>query len=563
MPQPASTTFRSSEVASGRDAIPAAPRPSRGLRLPPDHHAALRRAVGNRALASLVLPAPVQVPGRVAPANDPFERAADAAADRLVGGHQYQPGRRPVPAPPDRAVVLGEGQPLDQDARARFEDEFAMDFSGVRIHADGSAAKAAGQLASAAFTVGNHIVFGEGRYMPGTARGSWLLAHELTHVAQQAPGTTGVVRRVPLPDYSQAGDTCDPASLMTSLILWDTENKGAGTVNPNIVGICNAALLYMNGGPNKLGGVYLRPGGGALLQFNRQYLGATRDRLRVRGTTATQKEYQMVSTILATFGRDVGEIMRKLNLEGPASVMANSLAGIFADPLLTGLNPGESVQVNWLTRVRQQDVSGKPLGTAAGYHAFAVGRSKDGTWFLSDQGKVPPLHLEAASLDELRSGLSRAAQRGESGLVTDPGQKNTDLGWTGVRKIRSQDYARVFRALVRPGTFLAEVDAGLRRIGERVFAWDYVGTGYDQQEIEALFRSSGVGHGFLVGENPAGVFSVFKTNPVGAANAGVNDIDSADSTGGLLLDRSVFVHTWLKPRTSTDSSTVGRGFQVY
>lgn len=539
------------------------PRPDHNPSLPPDHRAVLRRAVGNRALAGLVLPVPVRIPDRAGPADDPVERAADAVADQFAGGQQYQPGHGPVPAPAEPAGALGAGQPLDPDTRARFEDEFAIDFSGVRIHADSSAAKSAGRFASAAFTVGNHIVFGAGWYSPGTARGAWLLAHELTHVAQQMPGTTEVARRVPLPDYSQAGDTCDPASLLTALLLWDAESRAAGAANMNVMGICNAALLYMNNGPNKLGGIYLRPGGQALFDFNRQYLGSTRDRLRAPGTTATQKEYQMLSSILATFGRDISEILRRLNLEQPSGAAANTLAGIFADPLLKTLKPDESVQVNWLTQVRQQDISGKPLGTAAGYHAFTVGRAKDGTWFLSDQGKVPPLHLEAASLEELRAGLSRAAQRGQTGLVTEPGYENTGLGWTGVRKIRAQDYARVFRALVPPGRFLAEVDAGLRAIGDRVFAWDYVGTGYDQQEIEALFRSSGIGHGFLVGENPAGVFSVFKTNPVGAKNAGVTDIDSSDSTGGLLLDRTVFVHAWLKLRTSQDSSTAGRGFQVY
>jgi hypothetical protein len=43
-----------------------------------------------------------------------------------------------------------------------------------------------------------------------------------------------------------------------------------------------------------------------------------------------------------------------------------------------------------------------------------------------------------------------------------------------------------------------------------------------------LFASSGAGHGFLIGEMPAGVFNVYKTNPVGPKNAAVTDIDKAD-----------------------------------
>jgi len=37
-----------------------------------------------------------------------------------------------------------------------------------------------------AYTVGRHIVFGEGQYAPGTSSGRRLLAHELTHVVQQS-----------------------------------------------------------------------------------------------------------------------------------------------------------------------------------------------------------------------------------------------------------------------------------------------------------------------------------------------------------------------------------------
>jgi hypothetical protein len=46
--------------------------------------------------------------------------------------------------------------------------------------------------------MGEDIVFGEGRYQPGTTAGRRLLAHELTHVAQQArggPASTGAEPR--------------------------------------------------------------------------------------------------------------------------------------------------------------------------------------------------------------------------------------------------------------------------------------------------------------------------------------------------------------------------------
>jgi peptidoglycan hydrolase-like protein with peptidoglycan-binding domain len=66
------------------------------------------------------------------------------------------------------------------------------DFSQVRVHVDGRAARSADALNAVAYTSGSHIVFGPGQYAPTSQQGRELLAHELTHVQQQrhtAPGT--------------------------------------------------------------------------------------------------------------------------------------------------------------------------------------------------------------------------------------------------------------------------------------------------------------------------------------------------------------------------------------
>jgi hypothetical protein len=81
--------------------------------------------------------------------------------------------------------MKGGGQPLPDSTRAFFESCFGRDFSDVKLHMDAGAAEAAQSLDAAAFTTGNHIVFGDSRYTPGTPAGQRLLAHELTHVVQQ------------------------------------------------------------------------------------------------------------------------------------------------------------------------------------------------------------------------------------------------------------------------------------------------------------------------------------------------------------------------------------------
>jgi hypothetical protein len=65
------------------------------------------------------------------------------------------------------------------------EQRFGRSFADVKVHTDSVAAASAAQLTAAAYTLGNHIVFGAGRYPLRGRAGLRLLAHELTHVAQQ------------------------------------------------------------------------------------------------------------------------------------------------------------------------------------------------------------------------------------------------------------------------------------------------------------------------------------------------------------------------------------------
>jgi hypothetical protein len=78
-----------------------------------------------------------------------------------------------------------QGRPLPTGVRSYFEPRFGHDFSRVRVHANRGATMLAGRLNARAFTVGRHILFGNGQYAPNSRSGRHLLAHELTHVVQQ------------------------------------------------------------------------------------------------------------------------------------------------------------------------------------------------------------------------------------------------------------------------------------------------------------------------------------------------------------------------------------------
>lgn len=83
------------------------------------------------------------------------------------------------------------GQSLSTTTRAFFEPRFGHDLSQVRLHTNLSAAKTAASLGARAFTCGTDIWFGHGQD-PADKK---LLAHELTHVLQQAGGSD--VRKSP------------------------------------------------------------------------------------------------------------------------------------------------------------------------------------------------------------------------------------------------------------------------------------------------------------------------------------------------------------------------------
>ncbi len=86
------------------------------------------------------------------------------------------------------------------------ERRFGHDFSRVRVHTDAAAEQSARDVNAHAYTVGTDIVFGAGRYAPGSGEGRRLLAHELTHVVQQSGGAAAVQRqpRAPDPDAGRA-----------------------------------------------------------------------------------------------------------------------------------------------------------------------------------------------------------------------------------------------------------------------------------------------------------------------------------------------------------------------
>lgn len=137
--------------------------------------------------------------------NDPLEREADRVADQVMAmplnsrvnttppriqrfSGKVNDGLAVAPASVDR-VLASIGRPLEPALRQNMESRFGYDFSQVRIHAGNVAERSARDVNAHAYTAGQNIVFGAGKFAPETQSGRSLLAHELTHVIQQS--TTG------------------------------------------------------------------------------------------------------------------------------------------------------------------------------------------------------------------------------------------------------------------------------------------------------------------------------------------------------------------------------------
>jgi len=108
-------------------------------------------------------------------------------------------------------VLRSPGQPLDSATRSFMEPRFGADFSNVRVHTDPRAAESAKAVNALAYTVGNNVVFGHGRFSPQTQAGQKLMAHELAHTVQQGMAGEGpqLHRKCGPADFSFVPADCD------------------------------------------------------------------------------------------------------------------------------------------------------------------------------------------------------------------------------------------------------------------------------------------------------------------------------------------------------------------
>jgi len=143
---------------------------------------------------------------------------------------QLDPGTEDLAERIDR--VAGSGELLDPSARHQLEEGLEIDLGSVRVHADQEADQLARSVDAVAFTTGSDIFFRQGAYHPGSRQGMHLLAHEATHVVQQAagpvaghPAAGGISLSDPADRYERSAD-----ALADKMTAWSAERTRAPPV---------------------------------------------------------------------------------------------------------------------------------------------------------------------------------------------------------------------------------------------------------------------------------------------------------------------------------------------
>ena len=189
---------------------------------------------------------------------------------------------------------------------------------------------------------------------------------------------------------------------------------------------------------------------------------------------------------------------------------------------------------------------------------------------MTAQGSKPPTEIEAADLDLLKAAIRNNTQTRDEGIHTGglPAQNiggmqivsvNPDTGVM-ILGDRSGVETKARDVIMKPGDFIAEVDASVWHSGDRIVAWDFVARTTSLTDAKTEMNGAGTGSGGVILENPLGLFHVFKTSLVSDTNVTETKIDESDSKGGKVAQPKQFCHAWLQLRSA---SKTGSFFQVY
>lgn len=213
--------------------------------------------------------------------GDKYEQEADRFASRVVNSESqysesfFKPQITPLINRSEKSgspIVTNKvestllknthsGSKLPENIRAKMENGFGKDFSGVKVHVDSEAEEANKSLNANAFTYGNHIYFNAGKFNPNSKNGQELLAHELTHVVQQGKAYGLGIQRNEEEASTESNEEREfefdynllPPSLQFSLGQWMLEANTSQVALQFSQGLMRSRFGYNYGGNLTLG----------------------------------------------------------------------------------------------------------------------------------------------------------------------------------------------------------------------------------------------------------------------------------------------------------------------
>lgn len=192
---------------------------------------ALQRSVGNQTVQRLlarqsggkspqpsnspVRAFPVQRKLQVGPADDKYEREADAIAGQVQRAPTDGPIQRQTAIGPEGGAVSDQlaakiqraqngGSSMSPQVRSALEPKLGADLSNVKIHTGSQSAQLSRDLGAKAFTVRNHIFYGANQSPSDLS----LTAHEAVHTVQQ--GAVPRIARKPAGPKIKTGSSPKP-----------------------------------------------------------------------------------------------------------------------------------------------------------------------------------------------------------------------------------------------------------------------------------------------------------------------------------------------------------------
>ena len=174
-------------------------------------------------------------------------RATSEQETELTVREPGRPGRLPMPAELFEEITRPRSIParLDYAIRMRLAPFLGFDPWIARLHSGPAAARAARALRAQAFAIGHDVFFAEGRFETRTSEGLALLAHELTHVGQQARARSSELRFF----TPEGGDVMEAEAQQVASRVQSQDRRGHRGIGPRHEG--QEDLLHSEAHPPK------------------------------------------------------------------------------------------------------------------------------------------------------------------------------------------------------------------------------------------------------------------------------------------------------------------------